>query len=116
MSIDFLPALRSERPAWNKGRILGQKRPLLPRHVWSSRARLDVADNKRDLASFNMAVDSKLRARDLVCLKVGDFFAAGPVKDRASVTQSETGKPVRFKITEPTRQSPERRTADPTRQ
>lgn len=69
MSIDFLPALRPERPAWNKGRIIGQKRPLLPKHVWSIRVRLEMADNRRDLALFNMAVDSKLRGCDLVCLK-----------------------------------------------
>ena len=72
MSIDFLPALRPERPAWNKGRIIGQKRPLLPKHVWSIRVRLEMADNRRDLALFNMAVDSKLRGCDLVCLKVRD--------------------------------------------
>ena len=52
MSIDFLPALRPERPAWNKGRIIGQKRPLLPKHVWSIRVRLEMADNRRDLALF----------------------------------------------------------------
>ena len=72
MSIDFLPALRPARPAWNKGRIIGQKRPLLPKHVWSIRVRLEMADNKRDLALFNMAIDSKLRGCDLVCLKVRD--------------------------------------------
>ena len=76
MLTDFLPALRPERPAWNKGRI-GQKRPLLPKHVWSIRVRLEMADNRRDLALFNMAVDSKLRRCDLVCLKVRDVFTAG---------------------------------------
>ncbi len=72
-----------------------------------------MADNKRDLALFNMAIDSKLRGCDLVGLKVRDVFAAGTVKDRASVTQSKTGKPVRFEITETTRQSLERWIADP---
>lgn len=71
------------------------------------------AVNRRDLALFNMAVDSKLRGCDLVCLKVRDIFAAGRVKERASVTQSKTGKPVRFEITETTRQSLERWIADP---
>lgn len=113
MSIDLLPVLRPERPAWNKGRIIGQKRPLLPKHVWSIRVRLEMADNRRDLALFNMAVDSKLRGCDLVCLKVRDVFAAGRVKERASVTQSKTGKPFRFEITETTRQSLERWIADP---
>lgn len=91
MSIDFLPALRPEHPAWNKGRIIGQKRPLLPKHVWSIRVRLEMADNRRDLALFNMAIDSKLRGCDLVCLKVRDVFAAGRVKERTSVTQSKAG-------------------------
>lgn len=112
MSIDLLPALRPERPAWNKGRIVGQKRPLLPKHVWSIRVRLEMADNRRDLALFNMAVDSKLRGCDLVCLKVQDVLAAGRVKERASVTQSKTGKPVRFEITETTRRSLDRRSGD----
>lgn len=62
MSIDCLPALRSPRPAWNKSRLVGQKRPLLPGHVWSIRVRLELSGNKRDLALFNMAVHSKLRA------------------------------------------------------
>lgn len=72
-----------------------------------------MADNRRDLALFNTAVDSKLRGCDLVCLKVRDVFAAGRVKERASFTQSKTGKPVRFEITETTRQSLERWIADP---
>ena len=72
-----------------------------------------MADNKRDLALFNMAVDSKLRGGDLVCLKVRDVFAAGRVKERTSVTQSKTGKPVHFEITDTTRQSLERWIADP---
>jgi site-specific recombinase XerC len=108
MSIETLPALRPTRVPWNKGRIIGQKRPLLPKLVWSIRVRLEMTDNKRDLALFNMAVDSKLRGCDLVCLKVNDVYAAGRVKERASVTQSKTRKPVRFEITETTRLSVER--------
>ncbi|MBM3605877.1 MAG: integrase [Alphaproteobacteria bacterium] len=113
MSIDLLPVLRPDRPAWNKGRIIGQKRPLLPKHVWSIRVRLEMAGGKRDLALFNMAIDSKLRGCDLVCLKVRDVFAANRVKERASITQRKTGKPVRFEISETTRQSLERWIADP---
>jgi len=71
MSVDLLPALRPARATWNKGRIIGQKRPLLPRNVWSIRVRLELANNGRDLALFNMAVDSKLRGCDLVCLGSG---------------------------------------------
>jgi hypothetical protein len=76
MSIETLPALRPTRAPWNKGRIVGQKRPLLPKHVWSIRVRLEMADNKRDLALFNMAIDCKLRGCDLVCLKMNDVYAA----------------------------------------
>jgi site-specific recombinase XerC len=113
MSIDLLPALRPDRVAWNKGRIIGQKRPLLPRHVWSIRVRLEIACNARDLALFNMAVDSKLRGCDLVTIRVTDVFAAGHAKERASIVQSKTGKPVRFEITETTRLSLERWVSDP---
>lgn len=68
-----LPAIRALRPAWNKGRIVGQKRPLQPKHVWAIRVRLELAENHRDLALFNMAFDSKLRGRDLVKMKVVDI-------------------------------------------
>ena len=105
MSIDFLPALRPERPAWNKGRVIGQKRPLLPKHVWSIRVRLEMANNRRDLALFNMAVDSKLRGCDVVSLRIADVAAAGAVRSRAIVIQQKTGRPVQFEITEQTRRS-----------
>jgi hypothetical protein len=58
MSTELLPALRPTRVAWNRGRIVGQKRPLQPKHVWSIRVRLEMAGDMRDLALFNMAVDS----------------------------------------------------------
>jgi hypothetical protein len=57
MSIATRPAGRRTRAPWNKGRLIGQKRPLLPKHVWSIRVRLEMADNKRDLALFNMAIE-----------------------------------------------------------
>lgn len=113
MPTDFLPAIRPQRAAWNKGRIVGQKRPLQPKHVWSIRVRLEMADTPRDLALFNMAIDSKLRGCDLVRLRVRDVFAAGRVQERASITQRKIGQPVRFEITEPTRQSLERWIANP---
>lgn len=105
MSVSNLPMVLPTRPAWNKGRIVGQKRPLLPRHVWAIRVRLEIAESVRDLALFNMAVDSKLRGCDLVRLKVADVFVAGRVKERASILQSKTSTPVRFEITEGTRSS-----------
>jgi integrase len=113
MSVDHLPALLTVRVPWNKGRIIGQKRPLLPRHVWSIRVRLEMAGNVRDLALFNMAVDSKLRGCDLVGLRVRDVVVAGRVKERTSMIQCKTGKPVRFEITETTRVSLERWIRDP---
>lgn len=105
MPISNLPAIRARRPAWNKGRIVGQKRPLLPKHVWAIRVRLEIANQIRDLALFNLAIDSKLRGCDLVKLMVADVYAAGQVKERASIIQSKTRKPVRFEITEGTRKS-----------
>ena len=108
MSDEQLPALRPPRPAWNKGRIVGQKRPLAPKHVWSIRVRLEMSGNRRDLALFNTAIDSKLRGCDLVRMKVRDVSAAGTVKERTSIVQSKTGKPVRFEITETTRHSLQR--------
>lgn len=105
MSSIQLPATRPSRPPWNKGRLIGQKRPNLPRQVWAIRARLELADNLRDLALFNLAIYSKLRGRDLVRLKVVYLVAGGSVRDRASVVQSETGRPVQFEVSENTRRS-----------
>ncbi len=105
MQTPNLPAIRPQRPAWNKGRLVGQKRPLMPKHVWAIRVRLEIAENHRDLALFNTAIDSKLRGRDLVRLQVADVFAAGQVKERTSVLQSKTQKPVKFELTEGTRKS-----------
>lgn len=105
MNTPNLPMIIPKRYAWNRGRIIGQKRPLQPKHVWAIRVRLELAENYRDLALFNMAVDSKLRGCDLVCMKVADVFTAGRIKERASIVQSKTGKPVQFEITEGTRKS-----------
>ncbi len=74
MSTANLPAIRACRPAWNKGRIVGQKRPLQPKHVWAIRVRLEIAHRTRELALFNLAIDSKLRGCDLVRLKVADVY------------------------------------------
>ncbi len=105
METSNLPAIRALRPAWNKGRIVGQKLPLKPKHVWAIRVRLELAENHRDLALFNMAIDCKLRGCDLVRMKVVDVMASGQIKARASVLQSKTQKPVRFEISEGTRAS-----------
>ena len=96
METPNLPAIRALRPTWNKGRIVGQKRPLKPKHVWAIRVRLELAENHRDLALFNMAIDSKLRGCDLCRMQVVDVMASGQIKERASVLQSKTQKPVRL--------------------
>jgi integrase len=88
---------------WNKGRLTGQKRPLKPREVWTIRVRLQLEQRRRDLALFNLAIDSKLRGCDLVRLRVSDVSVGGRVQDRATVIQRKTGRPVQFEITEQTR-------------
>jgi hypothetical protein len=108
MSAIQLPVVRQDAPAGNKGRIIGQKRPLLPKHVWAIRVRLEIANNIRDLARFNMAIDCKLRGCDLVRLKVRDVFVAGHMKERASVLQSKTQRPVQFEIIEQSRMAVQR--------
>ncbi|MAY85354.1 MAG: integrase [Pseudooceanicola sp.] len=98
-----LPAVKAKRNAWNKGRLIGQKRPLLPKQVWAIRARLELAENSRDLALFNLAIDSKLRGCDLVKLKVSDLVVAERVRERVTIVQSKTNKPVQFEVSENTR-------------
>jgi len=93
------------RQAWNKGKITGPKPPLRPGHVWAIRAKLDLEERTRDLAMFNLAIDSKLRGCDLVALRVDDVAPHGYAKDRANVRQRKTGRPVRFELTEPTRRA-----------
>ena len=75
--------MRKQRSAWNKGRLLGQKPPLKPKEIWSLRIRLQLADKARDLALFNLAVDSKLRGCDLVSLRVRDVYQGFAVSSRA---------------------------------
>ena len=88
---------------WNKGRLIGQKRPLRPREVWAIRVRLQLEHRRRDLALFNLAIDSKLRGCDLVRLRVSDVCVGSRVQDRATIIQRKTGRPVQFEITEQTR-------------
>src|SRR5215468_11457703 len=98
------PSARKRTP-WNKGKLIGAKPPLRPKHVWSIRTRLQVEGRTRDLAMFNLAIDSKLRGCDVVALKVEDVAPSGYALDRATVRQRKTGRPVRFEITEQTRQA-----------
>lgn len=103
MSRIQLPTVKPKRRPWNKGRLVGQKRPLLPKQVWAIRARLELAGNLRDLALFNLAIDSKLRGCDLVRLKVVDLVSSDSVRERVSVIQSKTNRPVQFEVSESTR-------------
>ena len=93
------------REPWNKGKLIGQKPPLRPKHVSSIRTRLQMEGRTRDLAMFNLAIDSKLRACDLVRLQVHDICVSGQVRGRTTVIQRKTGQPVQFEISEPTRAS-----------
>jgi integrase len=90
---------------WNKGKITGQKPPLQPKHVWAIRTRLQLRNKIRDLALFNLAIDSKLRGCDVISLRVSDVAPHGYTIDRATVRQRKTGRPVKFELTEQTRQS-----------
>ena len=99
-----IPTIRKQTP-WNKGKLTGAKPPLRPKHVWSIRTKLQIEGRVRDLAMFNLAIDSKLRGCDVVAIKVDDVAAGGYTADRATVRQKKTGRPVRFELTEQTRQA-----------
>lgn len=90
---------------WNKGVLIGQKRPLKLQEVWAIRYHLEQQANILELAMFNLAIDSKLRSCDLVCLRVRDVKHGDKIMERSQVLQKKTGKPVRFEITEKTRKS-----------
>jgi len=90
---------------WNKGKLVGQKAPLKPPEVWAIRVRLQLANNKRDLALFNLAVDSKLRGCDLLKIRVSDLRMGCEIRRRAKIVQSKTGNPVQFEVTKCTRQA-----------
>ncbi|MBD9633495.1 tyrosine-type recombinase/integrase [Pseudomonas sp. PDM19] len=92
---------------WNKGKLVGQKAPLRLRDIWAIRVRLEIANKDRDLALFNLAIDSKLRACDLTKLRVRDIAHGDHVSTRAIVMQQKTQRPVQFEITAQTRASVE---------
>ena len=95
----------AKRIPWNKGQLIGAKSPLRQKHVWAIRTILQIERRARDLAMFNLAIDSKLRGCDVVSVKVGDIAPNGYVIDRATVRQRKTGRPVRFELTEQTREA-----------
>lgn len=96
--------LQPKRP-WNAGRLIGPKAPFKPKHIWAIRQQLKVAKRVRDLAMFNCALDAKLRACDLVKLRVSDVAPGGALRQRSIVIQQKTGRPVPFEITEPSREA-----------
>src|ERR1700724_1304732 len=102
---DKFVSTAAKRTPWNKGKLTGAKPPLRPKHVWSIRTKLQMEGRARDLAMFNLAIDSKLRGCDIVVIRVEDVAASGYTADRATVRQKKTGRPVRFELSEQTRQA-----------
>jgi integrase len=100
--VNAVPA--PKRVPWNKWKLTGAKPPLRPKHVWSIRTKLQIESRARDLAIFNLAIDSKLRGCDVVAIRVEDV-AGGNTADRATVRQKKNGRPVRFELSEQTRQA-----------
>ena len=96
---------KGKRIPWNKGKLVGQKPPLKLKEIWTIRIRLQLAGNIRDLALFNLAIDSKLRSCDLVKIRVKDIANGTTISSRAIVMQQKTKRPVQFEITEQTRDS-----------
>ena len=90
---------------WNKGKLTGQKPPFKLKEIWAIRIRLQLNNRVRDLALFNLAIDSKLRACDLVKLKIQDISHGGRISKRAMVMQQKTQQPVQFEITQQTREA-----------
>ena len=96
---------KPKKSPWNKGQLVGQKLPLKLKEIWAIRIRLQIDEGHRDLALFNLAIDSKLRACDLLKLKVADISQSNRVASRAMVMQQKTGRSVQFEITEQTRRA-----------
>jgi integrase len=94
--------IKSTSEPWNKGKLVGQKPPLKPKDIWAVRIRLQNADKVRDLAMFNLAIDSKLRGCDLVNLRVRDITHGNQILARATTVQRKTQRPVQFELSEPT--------------
>ena len=100
---EIAAAAAPKRIPWNKGKLVGARPPLRQKHVWAIRTMLQMERQVRELALFNLAIDSKLRGCDLVAIRVDDVAPNGYAIERASVRQRKTGRPVRFELTEQTR-------------
>ena len=101
--METINSATSVRVPWNKGKLVGQKAPFKLKEIWAIRVRLQIASRCRELALFNLAIDSKLRACDLVQLRVRDVCHGQSMASRALILQQKTQRPVQFEITEPTR-------------
>ena len=99
----YFQQIVKESTPWNKGKLIGQKPPLKLREIWAIRIRLQIKKEIRELAIFNLAIDSKLRSCDLVKLKVRDVYHGNGIIPRAMVLQKKTQQSVQFEITEQTR-------------
>ena len=102
--METTPTERHHVP-WNKGKLVGQKAPFKLKEIWGIRMRLQMAGRVRDLAMFDLAIDSKLRASDLVKLRIQDVAHGQRIASRAIVMQQKTKRPVQFEITDETRQA-----------
>src|SRR6202035_5172706 len=94
-----------KRVPWNKGKVTGAKPPLRPKHVWSIRTKLQIEGRARDLAMFNLAIDSKLRGCDVVAIRVEDVAAGGYTADRGTVRQKKTRTPVTIGLSDNNRRA-----------
>jgi integrase len=101
--MEIVALTSTTREPWNKGKLVGQKTPFKLKEIWAIRVRLQIARRCRDLALFNLAIDSKLRACDLMQLRMRDVCHGQTMASRALVLQQKTRRPVQFEITEPTR-------------
>jgi integrase len=103
--MSYLTHSPQEHAAWNKGKLIGQKPPLQLKEVWAIRTRLQIAHKTRELAMFNLAIDSKLRSCDLVKLRVRDIAHGTQILKRAMILQQKTQQPVQFELTPQTREA-----------
>ncbi len=103
--MDSISSSKVHREPWNKGKLVGQKSPFKLKEIWAIRVRLQISHRARDLALFDLAIDSELRACDLVKLRVRDVSNGDRVAARAIVMQQKTQRPVQFEITEQTREA-----------
>lgn len=94
---------KASQVPWNKGKLTGQKPPLKQKEIWAIRIHLQLAKQTRELAMFNLAIDSKLRGCDLVALRMQDIAPGAQISPRAIIMQRKTQRPVQFEITEQTR-------------